>query len=250
MGERVEVNAILGGQENGEFGSAVSFSDARILFFPVKSAKGIFAYATCPFAIKRFMSDCKIIGIKDFEQSKTDWLSGEKSYVISCESAVVFKGKKAVLDEYVFSVEENEDFKKFSEIIMANLPQMQLLDSDFLSRTILIGDDEFLYFVTNSTEVVTRIKIDNASGTAGDGALFTQENLPPECILYSLLFFTDSKISQKGGGNSMSAQCVKQKFNSLFSDDIFQIGGDMTLGKGLFCKKMWRGGEMNNEKYE
>ncbi len=241
MGDSEEVNAILGNKENGDIASAVSLSDARLLFFPIKSAKGIFAYATCPFAIKRFMSDCKIVGITDFEQDNFNWLSGEKSCVVPCKSAIVFNNESVVLDEYVFLVEANENLKKFSEIIKTNLPE--LIDSDFLSRVILINDDNFKFFVTNSTEVVTRIKINGDSGITEDTALFTQENLPPESILYSLLFFSDSKIPQKNNGESIPPQEVRKKFDKLFADEIFQIGGDMTLGKGLFSKKMWRGGE-------
>ncbi len=237
MGQHEDVYAILGSDTDGETASAVSFSDARLLFFPVKSAKGVFAYATCPFAISRFLSDCKIAGITDFSEKDMSWLSDIKTCMIPCKSAITFNDNKVVLDEYVFQVAVNSNFYKFVEIVKSNLPE--LIDN-FTSRVILINDDEFTYFVTNSTEVVTRIKINNESGTTNDKALFTQENLPSESILYNLLFFSESKISQKKSGNRMSAHEVKNKFEELFACEVFQVGGDMTLGKGLLSKKMWK----------
>lgn len=239
MGQSDDVHAILGSDDDGEIASAVSFSDAKLLFFPVKSAKGIFAYVTCPLVVKRFISDCKMIGIMDTDTEQEECLSGQKSYIASAvkESAIVFNEKEVVLDEYVFKVESNAGFNRFMTKIQTQLPQRHMLANDFLSRVILLGNDDFSYFVNHSTEVITRIKIGKA-GTAENKALFTQENLPPETILYSLLFYTNSKKDE-----AMSAQEVKHKFNSIFSGEIFQMGGDMTLGKGLFCKKMWIGGE-------
>jgi len=40
-----------------DFAGALGFSDARILFFPVKSIKGVFAYVTCPMVLERFQKD-------------------------------------------------------------------------------------------------------------------------------------------------------------------------------------------------
>ncbi len=42
-----------------------------------------------------------------------------------------------------------------------------------------------------STEVITRTKIDNETGTVEDGALFTEEYLPTDSVLYSLVFASD-----------------------------------------------------------
>ncbi len=240
-----DVNNLLGSKDNCDHGSAISFSDARLMFFPVKSAKGIFAYTTCPFAINRFISDCKIVGIDDFKDLKLDLPSREISYVV--HNNVIVNNNKVILDEYIFDVKEDKNLREFIGIIKDRLPE--LIDNNLDARVILISDDDFKYFVTNSTEVVTRINIDSDSGVVKNKALFTQENLPPETILYSLIFFTDSKVPQNGG-NSINSRGVREMFNELFPDKIFQIGGDMTLGKGLFRKKTWQGGEISDDKHE
>ncbi len=43
----------------------LTFIDARILFFPVKSFKGIFSLITCPYVLKRFKEDTEIDLFKD-----------------------------------------------------------------------------------------------------------------------------------------------------------------------------------------
>jgi CRISPR-associated protein Cmr4 len=46
-----------GAEEGKEVGAGkVLFSDAFIVLFPVKSAKGIFSLTTCPYAINRFLN--------------------------------------------------------------------------------------------------------------------------------------------------------------------------------------------------
>ena len=83
-----------------------------------------------------------------------------------------------------------------------------------------------------STEVITRTKIDNETGTVEGGALFTEEYLPAESIMYSLLLATDEFTNKLG---KMEAQDVVNFFNEKIAqrEGIVQIGGDATLGKGI-----------------
>ena len=80
------------------------------------------------------------------------------------------------------------------------------------------------------TEVVTRTKINNETGTVESGALFTEEYLPQESILYSLVMA--SPEFKKGG---MTAKSVMDYFEKELSL-VFQLGGNATLGKGLLRK--------------
>ena len=51
---------------------------------------------------------------------------------------------------------------------------------------VVLSDDDFCDFVTLSTEVIARIKIDPKTGTVQKGALWYEEYLPSDSILYSL----------------------------------------------------------------
>ena len=56
----------------------------------------------------------------------------------------------------------------------------------YKSSLVVLSDDDFCDFVTLSTEVIARIKIDPKTGTVKKGALWYEEYLPADSILYSL----------------------------------------------------------------
>lgn len=45
--------------------SALGFTDARLLLFPVKSMKGVFAWITCPKVLKQFYRDMSLTGFQN-----------------------------------------------------------------------------------------------------------------------------------------------------------------------------------------
>jgi CRISPR-associated protein Cmr4 len=53
------LNLIFGSEKNKQAGS-IGFIDARILLFPVKSVKGVFAYVTCPDVLKKLKESLEI----------------------------------------------------------------------------------------------------------------------------------------------------------------------------------------------
>jgi CRISPR-associated protein Cmr4 len=257
------VDLLLGKEGKDGFATAVSISDAKLLFFPVKSSKGIFALVTCPMAVKRFLQDCKVMGVNMNGSMDLLQLNDNKALVTN-ESTLCFemqKEKKVLLEEFVFDCMAKEDFHCFLTKLKETFPEDSFLKGNILSHGMMVSDDDFEYFVTQSTEVVTRIRIDPESGTASGQALFTEEYLPPESLLYSMLFFSNTKHAQQSIGRSEenkesyerserqdtdkaiaeaieSAEQVKDKFKDLLPE-ILQVGGDMTLGKGLFLTKLW-----------
>ena len=44
---------------------AVSVGDAKILLFPVRSLKGVFAYVMCPIVLERFKRDLELAGMNN-----------------------------------------------------------------------------------------------------------------------------------------------------------------------------------------
>ena len=108
-----------------------------------------------------------------------------------------------------------------------------------------MSDNDFRDFVNLSTEVITRIKIDNEKGTAEDGALFTEEYLPTESILYSIVFASaefqeetkHDKRKFKSGKETM-AFFAKTLNATDKINNIFQLGGNATLGKGILRSKL------------
>lgn len=247
-GKEGEVNQLFGASGGGDFASALSFSDARLLFFPVKSVLGVFAWVTCPLALERFAEECKMIGCKG-EFPGINKLSGGTAYIAdknTCRLIQSIQDKsKIMLEDYTFLAAYDHSFKEMVEAIQKLLPKSQLLNNSFTERAICLSDDDFTDFVQHSTEVNARIRVNATTGTAADNALFTEEMLPSDCILYSLIFCTDTYMSQKAQENEteqkMSALEVRNKFKELFDNDLFQIGADSTLGKGIVLKAITDG---------
>ncbi|MCX7874626.1 MAG: type III-B CRISPR module RAMP protein Cmr4 [Melioribacteraceae bacterium] len=210
--------------DDKEFSGALGFSDARLLFFPVRSAKGVFAWITCPYVLKRFVEDMNLCGQK-INLTIPDVTIG-KCLTFS-DNKVSIDKKAVVLEEYTF--EEKQELK--FDILYS-------LSSELKEKLVVLSDDDFKDFVNQSTEVITRTKIDNATGTVAIGALFNEEYLPPETIMYFIVFASpvfqkdDNKkgIFKKNGKNE--EELVMEFFEKSLPE-VVQIGGNATIGKGI-----------------
>lgn len=91
----------------------------------------------------------------------------------------------------------------------------------------ILNDNEFTHFVRHATEVVARIGLDSNTKTVREGALFYQEFLPPESLLYSIVFANASR-----SGAAIDANGIMDYLRRNLPT-VLQIGGDETTGKGL-----------------
>jgi Uncharacterized protein predicted to be involved in DNA repair (RAMP superfamily) len=91
----------------------------------------------------------------------------------------------------------------------------------------------FRDFVLLTTEVVTRIKI-GETGTVARGALFAEENLPADTLLYTLALATDLRGSGTILDDKKDAEAVLKFFQDLVNKCKWvQFGGDETVGRGI-----------------
>jgi CRISPR-associated protein Cmr4 len=58
------ISLAFGPEKGDEHAGALGFTDARLLLFPVKSMKGVFAWITCPMVLERFKEDSGLCGIE------------------------------------------------------------------------------------------------------------------------------------------------------------------------------------------
>ena len=206
-------------KKNQEFAGALGFSDARILLFPIKSAKGIFAWATSRMVLDKFIKDLKI---SDNEQGFT---IVENS--ITNDSKINIDNGSVILEEYQIPVSKESDTQQIAEFLAKELDKEEIKE-----KLIILSDDDFKDFITLSTEVITRTKIDNKKGVVANGALFTEEYLPSETIMYSLALASPimTKITQIQ--DLKDENSVMDFFTTTIPDTI-QIGGNATIGKGI-----------------
>ncbi len=234
------------GDEGGDTASAISFTDARILLFPVKSAKNVFAWITCPMVLERLKRDAEIAGF-NIEWEVPEF--GGKEAVVNENSSLIYNngGDKIVLEEYTYSVKKDKGIGKIADWIISNIfAEKGLFWADKLkSDLVLLPDDEFRDFVKMSTEVVARIKIDNSTKIVENGALWYEENLPSEAVLYSVVMASDI-LKDSEGLPLKTADDVLTFFKTGLNDRI-QIGGNETIGRGIVKTHLKLSKEGDNE---
>lgn len=99
--------------------------------------------------------------------------------------------------------------------------------AEFKSRFGIVNDDLFNYLLEAGIEIVTRIRIDPTTGTVAPRQLWTEEALPAESVLASLVWV--DKLRKPGAyatqENILSSYCMGE-IRGL------QIGGKATVGRG------------------
>lgn len=230
--ERLKERFKKGKEYETSFAGSISFSDARLLLFPVKSMKGVFTWITCPKVLQQFIKDMDLAGITGISVPSGDGLVA-KGNKITVQAGTQ---KKVLLEEYAFDVKEDESVEKLGQWLSDNIFQ----DADeywkekVKTDVVVLPNDEFKDFVNLSTEVITRTKIDNATGTVASGALFTEEYLPAESVLYSLVLSAPEFTSKE---ERMTEDEVI-RFIDTHLHKIIQAGANATLGKGLLKTKL------------
>jgi CRISPR-associated protein Cmr4 len=215
--------AILFGSDDDQAAAAgtLLIGEARVLAFPVRSAKGGFAWITCPLALARFKRDAGA----EFEVPKV----ADETCLAS--SDICLDGK-VILEEYCLSATGKCDV--WTEL--KNLTN-DAVWGDLGKRFAVVSDEMFSYFVEQACEVVTRVRIDDETGVVANGALFNQENVPSETMFYAV-------IAAQPRRGTTSADGSLQKLAAKLDDigKIIQVGGDETIGLG-YCSATLMGGE-------
>ncbi|MCD6489192.1 MAG: type III-B CRISPR module RAMP protein Cmr4 [Thermodesulfobacterium sp.] len=192
--DKNKVEVIFGPEESAEeFASCISITDAKILLYPIRSVRGVFAWITCPFVLKRFKGDLKSIGLElknGKQEIKISDFEVEEDEVLVGGEVLKINENKIALEEFVFNVKKEERIKNLSNSFKNFLPENELIDN-LEDRLVIVSDDVFKDFVNYAVEIRTRIKIDQTTGTVEEKALFTEELIPSESIFYSLTFITD-----------------------------------------------------------
>lgn len=241
--KHTDIIKAFGPEENGdEHAGALGFTDARLLLFPVKSMKGVFAWVTCPKALRQLSNDLKLTDNTELSDIPNNPEEGKaKLLAISSDCKV---GNNFIFEEYTFGTENGTIPQVGSEPLAKWLADLLFIKGSYWhdkaqKDIILLSDDDFKDFTNLSTEVITRIKINPATGTVQTGALFTEEYLPAESVLYSLVL-ASPEFAKKGENRVKTAEDLMSFFEKTINDKlpVFQLGGNATLGKGLLRTKI------------
>jgi CRISPR-associated protein Cmr4 len=222
----------FGPEEGDAHAGALGFTDARLLLFPVKSMRGVFAWITCPQVLEQFNKDMQLAGEPlniNIEEPEVG-----QCFILNSGTSLKVGNDKILLEEYAFTaISKNLKVNGTQELEnwLSNrlCTEGSMWKSKMQKDIVVLNNDDFKDFVNLSTEVITRIKINNSTGTVQQGALFTEEYLPSESVMYSIIL-ASPEFSNKNG--KLDADAVMKFFDNNLPNPI-QVGGNATLGKGI-----------------
>jgi CRISPR-associated protein Cmr4 len=206
------------GDNDGTSAGALSFTDARVLAFPVRSLKGVFVWVTCPQALQRWRRDGALVG----KEPPVPKLSIDESSALSLQDSPCIHEGKLILEEFVFNTKS------------AALDFFEAFDGEDRKRLVVVDDTNFTHFAKYCTEVTARIRLKEDTKTAAEGALFYQEFVPAETLFYSLVLSAPSRRKEQPA-------TAQQNLDAFQHPTTIQIGGDETTGKGLCALRLVKG---------
>lgn len=199
---------LLFGEQNGR--GKILVGEARLAAFPVRSAKGGFAWLTSPLALARLGIDCPAVG---------------EDAVLAPEGLVAIENN-VVLEEY--RLKRAGDLQENLKAALKPLCGHKLWQESLENRLAVVSDTVLTHFAQNACEIAYHNRIDDTTGTVANGALFAQENVPSETLFVGQLMADDP---------AHLAQLIARL---TAEDNLLQVGADATTGLGwctITCKE-------------
>jgi CRISPR-associated protein Cmr4 len=229
-----------------DYAGAISPGDARLLLFPVRSLAGVFAWTTSVNVLARFLRDARAIKL---DVPWTAPQAPDTGQALVARENDLTAGDKIVLEEFAFTPQER-DKDKVKDItdwlVEKALPaggEYAYWKEKLPRRLVILPEDDFRDFTLFATEVATRVRLDNQTKTVETGALWTEESLPTDTLLYAPLQATRARWYENG---KPTTKVPKEWFESEGAQKVLkfvadlpikrmQLGGDETVGRGMVC---------------
>lgn len=207
------------GDNASDFAGALSVSDARLLCLPIRSWSGTFAWVTCPMILQRYQRDLQ----NSDSIPKPD---DDKSAYTSTKTALIESDKIYLEDLDLNKADNNTDIvDKWAEFIANQIFTDDNWKSLFKERFLIVSDNTFDFLSETATEIRARIRIKEDTRTVQQGALWYEEYLPAETLLWGIIGSDNARDGSKK--NAEELMKILPTNNTRI-----QIGGNATIGAG------------------
>jgi CRISPR-associated protein Cmr4 len=219
---------------------SLAFGDANLLLLPARSVAGTFAWVTSPFLLARFTRDAKEAGISKLPDIPVDLaMSACANTTQSMLRVTVGNNQRVIFEDLDLAASPAGSLSTTADRWADEISKRLFKDDAFWKNQLekklcIIHDDVMTFLARHATEVVTRVSIDENSKTVKQGQLWTEENLPTETILYSLL------AAMPNGHTKKDANGIFSVLQELAKTPL-QMGGNATVGRGR-CRLVLTGG--------
>lgn len=202
---------------------ALALGDAQLLILPVRALAGVVAFVTCPFVLARYAQDLARSGVSVPAPAAV----GTESCRVTANSVCQAGDAKVVLEDLDLAAEPGAD-DWAATIAAAIHPDDREWQQRFAEHFVIVADDVFGFLADTATEVRARVRI-GESGTVAPGALWYEENLPAETVLWGVVAYGPAR-----DGSGLGQTDVAREFSAgIGGAKLIQIGGKATIGRGL-----------------
>jgi CRISPR-associated protein Cmr4 len=225
----------------GEHAGALLVGDARLALLPVRSLTGHFKWVCCPALLGRLKRDAERLGLPGFDfklpDVPTPETDGADPIALACQPQ-----ENLYLEEYRYQVQD-ADLEGVVQAL-AQLSGVEGFEDDLRRQLLIVGNDDFTFFARHATPVTPHIALDSATKTTRSGALWYEESLPPETLLYVCLIAHDARNALRNNEEGIKEERMREDkvmatAKNLFKDKPYlQLGGNETVGMG-WCKTKW-----------
>jgi CRISPR-associated protein Cmr4 len=240
-----KIKIVFGPDTQGasEHAGAVSVGDARILLFPVRSLMGVFAWVTSRDVLARFKRDAEMARMS-MQWTPTGPATDDRALVTS---NVVVSDNRVVLEEFAFTAESSRDAHAIADWLAQNAlpsgPDYDYWRQALPQRLVILPENAFCDFTQFSTEVISRIRLDDEKKTVARRALWSEEHLPSDTLLYATLFASKPRVKDADLPDDWRKASDKVGevigfVKACVDGKRIQLGGDSTVGRGFVKVRM------------
>ena len=233
---RVKVFGPETDQASAHAGS-VQIGDLHLLFLPVRSLRGTFAWVTSPFLLQRFARDIgwiepqyrlNVQAVPKVDHTAICLVPNRPESVLTMKVKVKENGQekekdRVILEDLDLHPAPNEDLAKWADVLAPQMFADETWRGLFAERMCMVHDDVMRFLLDTALEVTARIRLDEQTKTVQRGALWYEEALPAETIMAGLVVISPVKATDR------EIQTVLQQV----TQKPLQLGGNATVGRGL-----------------
>ena len=206
------------------FAGALAVGDAHLLALPVRALAGIVCFVTAPFILRRYAQDRARAGLSVPALPPIP----PAGTALVANGSVNCINRLLVLEDLDLNTQQDPATKGWADLIAATIhPQDAGAQTDLVTRFAVLPDDILGFLSETATEIRARIAINPETGTVKRGALWSEENLPAETLLWGVYALSASM-------NKDDQRAAKELARHLpASGALLQMGGKAGVGRGL-----------------
>lgn len=227
-----------------EYAGALALVDGRLLLFPVRTVWGGWAWITSPMILQRLARDLELLGFAhdDLTNAAAAWfqdMGDAQDRVLVTQKSAVARDDRLLIEDLDYEAKAHATVDALAVWLQGNaMPETEgyrPFAERLPGQLAVVSDADLCFLTEHATEVVTRTRIAPETGTVAPGALWTEESLPAETLLWSTAFVSDSRRPNGATKHKLNAadELRDELVRAARSRPRIRLGGDRAVGRGL-----------------